>query len=372
MTDLPLSLGNANDSLLCAQANASTMISFRREVLYDYPKRDCAVRSCSSGLPVVAANLPGAAHERRPAGPARLWTNATLTPVERPAALGDKLVLSEAEATAMERQMAQRMEAANAPSDPHEVQRAGQAVGGYNMFWADFGTQVAIVNGEHRSSLIVDPPQGRVPTLRPQAEKLVSAAERRGYDGPEQRPLGERCLLAFGNASGPPMLPVMYNSNYQIVQTADTVMILVEMPHDVRLIHLNGKPLPAGLRKWMGHSIGRWDGETLVVETAGLRKEQYISIGGGGSYRYVPSSENLKVIERFTRTGPRTILYEFTVEDPGDLHAVVARPGAAQRDRPAALRVRLPRRQLCVAGNSRRRARSGATGSQAGSALDAV
>ena len=98
------------------------------------------------------------------------WTNATLTPVERPAALGDKLVLSEAEATAMERQMARRMEAASAPSDPNEVQRAGQAVGGYNMFWADFGTQVAIVNGEHRSSLIVDPPQGRVPTLRPQAE----------------------------------------------------------------------------------------------------------------------------------------------------------------------------------------------------------
>jgi hypothetical protein len=244
------------------------------------------------------------------------WTNATLTPVERPAALGSKLVLSEAEATAMERQMARRMEAANAPSDPQEVQRAGQAVGGYNMFWADFGTQVAIVNGERRSSLIVDPPQGRVPQLHPQAQQLVSAAERRGYDGPEQRPLGERCLLAFGNASGPPMLPVMYNSNYQIVQTADAVMILVEMPHDVRIIHLDDTSLPDGMRKWMGHSVGRWEGETLVVETSRLRKEQYISIGGGGSYRYVPSSENLKVIERFKRTGPRTILYEFTVEDP--------------------------------------------------------
>jgi hypothetical protein len=244
------------------------------------------------------------------------WTNATLTPVERPASLGNKLVLSEAEAKTMENQMARRMQEASAPSDPNEVQRAGQAVGGYNMFWADFGTQVAIVNGEHRSSLIVDPPQGRVPELRPDAQKLVSAAERRGYDGPEQRPLGERCLLAFGNASGPPMLPVMYNSNYQIVQTGDTVMILVEMPHDVRLIHLDDKPLPAGLRPWMGHSVGRWEGETLVVETSRLRKEQYISIGGGGTYRYVPSSENLKVIERFTRTGPRTILYEFKVEDP--------------------------------------------------------
>lgn len=244
------------------------------------------------------------------------WTNATLTPVERPATLGDKLVLSEAEATAMERQMAQRMDAASAPSDPNEVLRAGQAVGGYNMFWADFGMHVAIVNGERRSSLIVDPPQGRVPQLRPDAEKLVSAADRRGYEGPEQRPLGERCLLAFGNASGPPMLPVMYNSNYQIVQTGDTVVILVEMPHDVRMIHLDSKPLPDGMRKWMGHSVGRWEGETLVVETSKLRKEQYISIGGGGTYRYVPSSENLKVIERFTRTGPRSILYEFTVEDP--------------------------------------------------------
>jgi len=244
------------------------------------------------------------------------WTNATLTPVERPASLGNKLVLSEAEAKAMENRMAQQMAAASAPSDPNEVQRAGQAVGGYNMFWADFGTQVAIVNGERRSSLIVDPPQGRVPELRPDAQKLVSAAERRGYDGPEQRPLGERCLLAFGNASGPPMLPVMYNSNYQIVQTADTVMILVEMPHDVRMIHLDNKPLPAGMRPWMGYSVGRWEGDTLVVETSRLRKEQYISIGGGGSYRYVPSSENLKVIERFKRTGPRTILYEFTVEDP--------------------------------------------------------
>ena len=244
------------------------------------------------------------------------WTNATLTPVERPASLGNKLVLSEAEAQAMENRMAQQMAAASAPSDPKEVQRAGQAVGGYNMFWADFGTQVAIVNGERRSSLIVDPPQGRVPQLRPDAQKLVSAADRRGYDGPEQRPLGERCLLAFGNASGPPMLPVMYNSNYQIVQTADTVLILVEMPHDVRMIHLDNKPLPASLRPWMGHSVGHWEGDTLVVETSRLRKEQYISIGGGGTYRYVPSSEDLKVIERFKRTGPRTILYEFTVEDP--------------------------------------------------------
>jgi hypothetical protein len=151
------------------------------------------------------------------------------------------------------------------------------------------------------------------------------------------------------------MLPVMYNSNYQIVQTADTVMILVEMPHDVRMIHLDNKPLPASLRPWMGHSVGHWEGDTLVVETSRLRKEQYISIGGGGTYRYVPSSEDLKVIERFKRTGPRTILYEFTVEDPRSSRSHGA-AGAAQCDRSAALRVRLPRRQLCAAGDPGRRA----------------
>jgi hypothetical protein len=244
------------------------------------------------------------------------WTNATLTPVERPANLGDKLVLSADEAAAMEARWAKQMAAADAPSNPNEVQRAGSNVGGYNMFWADFGTKVARVGTEPRSSLIVDPANGRVPPLRPGAERLASSSNQRGFDGPEQRPLGERCLLAFGNASGPPMLPVMYNSNYQIVQTKDQVMILVEMPHDVRVIHLNGKPAPQSLRQWMGHSVGHWEGDTLVVETSQFRPEQYISIGFGGSYRYVPVSENLKVLERFTRTGPRTILYQFTVEDP--------------------------------------------------------
>jgi hypothetical protein len=291
-----------------------------------YVLKPIVFRATARGVAIAAIALLGctAAHAQGYKAPRTAhghpdlqgsWTNATLTPVERPAMLGNKLVLSEVEAAAMERQMAQRMAAADAPSDPDEVLRAGQNVGGYNMFWADFGTRVAIVNGERRSSLIVDPPNGRVPSLNPQAERLVSSADRRGYDGPEQRPLGERCILAFGNASGPPMLPVMYNSNYQIVQSEDQVMILVEMPHDVRIIHLDDKPLPA-MRQWMGHSRGRWEGDTLVVETSRFRPEQYISIGGGGSYRYVPVSENLKVVERFTRTGPRAMLYQFTVEDP--------------------------------------------------------
>ena len=183
------------------------MISFRRGEAYDYAKRECNFRSArvparwrftykaprtSDGQP----DLQG------------YWTNATLTPVERPAALGDKLVLSEAEAKAMEGQMARRMEAANAPSDPNEVQRAGQAVGGYNMFWADFGTQRG--DRQRRAPQLADrrSAAGARTDAASASQKLVSAAERRGFDGPEQRPLGERCILAFGNASGPPMLPV--------------------------------------------------------------------------------------------------------------------------------------------------------------------
>src|SRR5690606_8626465 len=129
-------------------------------------------------------------------------------------------------------------------------------------------------------------------------------------------PLGERCLAAFGNASGPPMLPVIYNSNYQIVQSPKHVMIMVEMPHDARIIHLDGARLPDAIRPWLGHSVGRWEGDTLVVETSQFNPQQYLQIGGGASYRRAPTSSKLKVIERFTRTGPTTIRYEFTVEDP--------------------------------------------------------
>lgn len=245
-----------------------------------------------------------------------VWTNATLTPVERPSSLGEKLVLSEAEARAQEMRMAKMLEAADAPSDPNAELKAGQDVGGYNMFWADFGTKLAVVNGEYRSSLIVEPANGRVPPLTPEAAARVTSSSKADADGPESRPLGERCLLAFGNASGPPMMPVMYNSNYQIVQGQDHVVILVEMPHDARIVHLKDKPLPEDIRPWMGHSVGRWEGETLVVETTQINRQQYLTIGGGATYRYLPTSDKLKVTERFTRTAANTIHYEFKVEDP--------------------------------------------------------
>ncbi len=248
------------------------------------------------------------------------WTNVTITPVERPASASGP-ALTEEEASRLEKGVSDRVERLSQPSDPNRsappkggdgsVGAAGN-VGGYNNFWIDSGDRVAIVNGERRSSLVVDPPDGRVPALTPearkrQADRLAAFRGRGEYDNPESRPLGERCLLSFGSSSGPPMLPnYFYNNNYQIVQTPDHVLILVEMVHDARVIRIGGAPAPKHLRPWLGDSIGRWEGDTLVVETTGFHPSQ----------TFRGASENLKVIERFTRSDQDTILYRFTIDDP--------------------------------------------------------
>ncbi len=248
-----------------------------------------------------------------------IWTNATLTPVERPKTLGDKLVLTESEALQMEKRMQDFAAASDRPSDLSKALPGG-TVGGYNVFWFDPANKVATVNGERRSSLIVSPADGQVPTLSEQGRQRLAArtarAAKAGFDGPEVRALGERCILGFGSNSGPPMLPVMYNSNYQIVQSANAVMIMVEMVHDARIIRLGGNHPPDHVRNWMGDSIGRWEGDTLVVETTNFNPAQPIQIGQGASYRSIPVSPNLKVTERFTRTSAQTIHYDFTIEDP--------------------------------------------------------
>ncbi len=248
------------------------------------------------------------------------WTNATLTPVERPKTLGDRLVLNETEALQMEQRMKDFAAASDQPSDLSQDLPKGGGVGGYNVFWFDPANQVATVNGERRSSLIVSPANGQVPELSEPGKQRLAARTARAaqgaFDGPEQRALGERCILGFGSNSGPPMLPVMYNSHYQIVQNRDSVMIHVEMVHDARIIRLGGQHSPEHLRKWMGDSIGRWEGDTLVVETTHFNPVQPIQIGQGATYRSIPVSPGLKVMERFTRVGPRTIKYEFTVDDP--------------------------------------------------------
>jgi hypothetical protein len=249
------------------------------------------------------------------------WTNATLTGLERAPQFGDRLELTEEEAAKVEGSAAQHVEENAKPTDPkHGIQDLPKDCGygfsgtncGYNNFWVDRGTQVIRINGKPRSSIITEPANGRLPALKPEARQRLaakSAAFRKGagpVDGPEIRSLGERCLMSFGSSAGPPMLPLMYNNTYTIVQTKDAVMIQVEMVHDVRVIRLNGKPVPKAVAKWMGDSIGHWEGDTLVVETTNFHPQ----------HGFRGAQENLKVTERFTRISPQQILYKFTVEDP--------------------------------------------------------
>jgi hypothetical protein len=166
------------------------------------------------------------------------------------------------------------------------------------------------------------------------------------FDHPEMRPLADRCLLSFGSNAGPPMLPnYFYNNNYQIVQTPDHIVILAEMVHDTRIIRMNAKThIAARNQPWLGDSIGRWEGDTLVVETTNIHPMQREQTAILWAYR--GASEKLKVTERFTRTGPDTILYRFTMDDPGRVHRAVHRRAAVHEDRRDGLRVRVPRRQL--------------------------
>jgi hypothetical protein len=239
-----------------------------------------------------------------------VWTNATATPFERSPELGDRRAFSEQEAAAISKAALAAVAADAAPSDPDKKIEAIDSlppVGNYNLFWTDRGMTVANINGEYRTSMIIEPANGRIPPLTADGEQRTSArAARNPNDGPEGRALGERCLLSFGSASGPPMLPVMYNSYYQIVQSPGYVVILVEMVHDARIIRIRDRHTPDDIRKWMGDSIGHWEGDTLVVETRNFRPEQ--------SFR--GSSENAVVTERFTRVAQDKIVYRFTVDDP--------------------------------------------------------
>ena len=243
-----------------------------------------------------------------------MWTNNTITPLSRPDKFGDKLVLTAVEAYALEQDVANYNSGRDLPSNPDRqapTKDQIETADSYNNFWMDGGTRVIIYNNEFRSSLIVDPANGKIPPYTEQAQARVDAAiqlrrSRGAFDGPESRPLAERCIMSFGSSSGPPMLPILYNNHYQIVQSPGYVMILVEMVHDVRIIRLDDKPLPPSMRRWMGDSIGHWEGDTLVVETSRFNPIQ----------RFRGSSENFKVIERFTRVADRIINYAFTIEDP--------------------------------------------------------
>jgi hypothetical protein len=250
------------------------------------------------------------------------WNNATITPMERPAAMGSKRAFTAAEVKAVEQKEQEFIERSSKATDPSTRAedldnlpnqcRSGStgAACGYNAFWTDTGYNAVRVQGEARTSILTEPENGRIPALTAAAAKERSdrMAARRGggaFDGPEARSLGERCLMSFGSSAGPPMLPVMYNNNYQIVQNKDYVMILVEMVHDVRVIRINSERLPTNMKRWMGDSVGRYEGDTLVVETINMNPMQ--------PFR---GSSAQKVTEKFTRVSPDRMEYEFRVEDP--------------------------------------------------------
>ncbi|SPE41691.1 conserved exported hypothetical protein [Candidatus Sulfopaludibacter sp. SbA3] len=237
-----------------------------------------------------------------------IWTNATITPLERPAALANKPTLTDAEATVFEKMAAKDLADVDGKSEHPLLAAAGSnGTGGYNVLFIDRGSEFARVDGVKRTSLIVDPPDGKVPALTGEArQRNMAAARGNNYDSVKNRPPAERCLVGFGSTSGPPMLPVLYNNNYQIVQTAGRVMILVEMVHDARIVRIGGTHAASNVRQWLGDSVGHWEGDTLVVDTTNFTDKN----------RFHGSGENLHVIERFTRTGASTILYRATIDDP--------------------------------------------------------
>ena len=231
-----------------------------------------------------------------------IWTNATITPLERPEQFAGKATASDAEAAKFEHQNND-----NLYGDRRSADAERDRDHAYNALFFDRGTQLARVDGVKRTSLIVDPPDGKIPPLTPGARNRMGARVRNRFDSVQDRPLGERCILGFGSTSGPPMMPVLYNNNYQIVQTPAAIMMLVEMVHDVRYIHMDRREhLPGSVRLWLGDSIGHWEGDTLVVDTTNFTDKT--------SFR--GSSPNMHIVERFTRVEDGTILYKWTIDDP--------------------------------------------------------
>ncbi|HEY7444049.1 MAG TPA: hypothetical protein VH701_16590 [Vicinamibacterales bacterium] len=230
------------------------------------------------------------------------WTNSTYTPLERPKDVNKEYYTLE-EAEAAIKRAAERENEQTVPGTSADVH--------YDFSQFGLDRSQSKFARSLRTSLIVDPPDGRIPPMTPEGEKRVAAraAARKAlggqYDAVENMPIGSRCIIMAG--AGPPMMNAGYNANYQIVQAPGYVMILTEMIHDVRIIPLDGRPQPpAGVRQWTGVSRGRWEGQTLVVETTNFN----------GKNPFRGASENMRVIERFTRTAEDTISYKFTIDDP--------------------------------------------------------
>ena len=220
------------------------------------------------------------------------FRNLILQPLERPAQFATKEFLTEQEGAEFEKQAIERLE------------QSGPFITDDPTFWWDYSKK--FVGGRRRSSLIIDPPDGRIPPLTPEAKgRAALSGERRTRPawGPEDRSVSERCIL--GSNAGPPMLPGLYNNNVQLFQTSGYVAILNEMTHNIRIVPLDGR---TALRvpQWSGSSRGHWDGNTLVVETQGFRD----------STSFQNSGPNMHLVETFARVDPNTLLYTFTVSDP--------------------------------------------------------
>ena len=227
-----------------------------------------------------------------------IWSNTTTTPFERPVELSNKTVLTEEERAALARQVAERLNADRPPERP------GQVVA-YNEFWYERGTLT------NRTSLIVDPADGKLPPFTPAGQKRWDTVQERRKNAAESwldRSPYDRCITRGMPGS---MMPGFYNHNYQIFQSPGYVAILVEMIHDARIIPVDGRPhLNAEVRQWLGDSRGRWEGNTLVVETTNLN-DKVFERGAGTGY-----GANLTMTERFTRVDADTIDYRFTIDDP--------------------------------------------------------
>jgi hypothetical protein len=239
-----------------------------------------------------------------------VWRFATLTPLERPKDMADKKVLSDEDVKRISERAAQNraVESQPRPGDP----------GTYNRFWVESGTSVVATR---HTSLVVDPPDGKVPPLTAQGQKREDArveAQRRA-ESPESLLISDRCIVGFN--AGPPIIPFAYNQNLQIFQTSDYIVLLTEMVHDARIIPLNGRPrLPQHVRQWRGDSRGRWEGKTLVIETTNFMDKGTgtLALSPGFGRRGLGDSgdENLQLSERLTRMNDETLLYEFTMNDP--------------------------------------------------------
>jgi len=254
----------------CALAFAAAALAFACAVAAQSP---ASSRRTADGRP----NLQG------------FWYFGTATPLERPKEFAGKAFLTPEEAAEFERQSAERIARTRAVHAPG---------------WLDYGASVV---PDRRTSLIVDPPDGRVPPLTPAARLKAasrSSEQQSPAAGPEDLNPQERCLVF---SAGPPIIPGPYNNNLQIVQTPSAVVVMTEMIHDARIVPLDGRPqLPPHVRLWLGSSRGRWDGDTLVVETTNFTDRT--------SFR--GSDENLHVIERFTPAGPDSLRYEYTIDNP--------------------------------------------------------